>query len=77
MQRGVGYPVHAVVVETALAGAVVFAVVMDGMARPTKARVITAARTKVVFICISWVWPNDSTKFWHCQMDTTLEGYPS
>jgi hypothetical protein len=75
MQRGVGYPVHAVVVETALVCADVFAEVIEGTARPTKARVITAARTKVVFMEISWVRPNDSTKFWHCQMDTTLEGY--
>jgi hypothetical protein len=73
MQRGVGYPLQAVVVVTALVG--VFAEVIEGTARPTKARVITATRTKVVFMEISWVRPNDSTKFWHCQMDTTLEGY--
>jgi hypothetical protein len=51
MQRGVGYPVHAVVVVTALVG--VFAEIIEGTARPARARVITAVRTKVVFMDIS------------------------
>jgi hypothetical protein len=51
---GEGYPLHAVEVEIALLGAVVFAVRL-GAVRPAKVRVRTTARTKVVFIWISWV----------------------
>jgi hypothetical protein len=59
-QSGVGYPFHEVVVVTVFVE--VFAEVREGTARPAMARVITAARTKVVFMGISWVWPSDSTK---------------
>jgi hypothetical protein len=52
MQRGVGYPLK--LLETALAGAVVFADVIEGAARPATVRVRTMARTNVLFMGISW-----------------------
>jgi hypothetical protein len=52
IQRGVGYPLK--LLETALAGAVVFADVIEGAARPATVRVRTMARTNVLFMGISW-----------------------
>jgi hypothetical protein len=40
--------------ETDLAGATVFADVIEGAARPATVRVRTMARTNVLFIRISW-----------------------
>jgi hypothetical protein len=52
MQRGTGYPLKLLV--TVLAGATVFADVIEGAARPATVRVITTARTNVLFIGVSW-----------------------
>ena len=46
-----------------MAGATVFADVIEGAARPAKVRVITMARTKVVFMGISWCIEAGERKF--------------
>jgi hypothetical protein len=55
---------------------VAFAEVIEGAVRPAKARVITATRTKVVFMGISWVWPSDSTKILGLPDGYNLRGIP-
>jgi hypothetical protein len=57
---GIGYPLQAVDVVTALVG--VFAEVIVGATKPAKVRDRTAARTKVVFMGISWKRPSGSAK---------------